>query len=115
MREFYQVKEGYVYDLAKVETRNEDLELEIQQQQAVELARETAEVGRWEATAPAPEDHLDWYKETLARDAVESVNEQSQDGRQHQFQGEDQMLQEMHRENVEPEVSRLAEAMIRNI
>ncbi|ABC90758.1 hypothetical protein RHE_CH01973 [Rhizobium etli CFN 42] len=90
---------GLMYDLGKTEAQIEDIENRIREQD--ERAQEIAAVERWEAAVPvAREDYLDWLRPVL--DAPEPP-EHDRDDRDRHHEGEERMLQDMHREDLEPE------------
>lgn len=90
---------GFTFELGKVTARIEDLENRIQEQS--ERERENGTVERWEERAPVVEDRLDWLRPVL--DAPEPEREAPQDERHPRHEGEERMLEDMHRENGEPE------------
>ncbi|EJT04927.1 hypothetical protein [Rhizobium sp. CCGE 510] len=98
VRERQNTQLGFMYDLGKTEARIEDLQHRIREQE--ERGGETRSVEVWEREAPvAGEDHLDWLRPTL--DARDTSPER--DDRHPQRDGEERLLEEMHREDVEPE------------
>ena len=88
---------GLMFELGKVTARIEDMENIAQEQN--EQARESAAVDGWQEQVPVTDDHLDWLRPVL--DAPEP--DEGRDERHQQLDGEERMLEEMHREDREPE------------
>ncbi|MBD1549530.1 hypothetical protein [Roseibium aggregatum] len=97
--ECYQKQQGLFFDLGKVTARIEDLEERIREQ--AEQERERANTNRWQETPESREDHLDWLRPVL--DAPEPEEIHDRDVRNPQREGEERMLEEMHRNDREPE------------
>ena len=89
---------GRMFELGRTTAQIEDLEQRIQEQD--ERAPERLAVQEWENVAPiAQEDYLDWLRPALDAPGPELT----QDERHPQREGEERMLEEMHREGREPE------------
>ncbi len=100
LRERQNAQAGYMYELGKVEARIEDIENRVREQGERETER-TADQ-KWQEEMPAAqEDLLDWLRPAL--DAPASPQEHDQDDRHHHYEGEERMLEEMQREDREPE------------
>ncbi|MER9474386.1 hypothetical protein [Mesorhizobium sp. M0520] len=78
---------GFMYDLGKVEARIEDLESLIREEQEQPQERLLAE--QWQEEPLAHEDHLDWFKQSLAENPPQPD--------EHEL-AEQRMLQEVERE-----------------
>lgn len=90
---------GLMYDLGKTEAQIEDLENRIREQD--ERTQEITAVQDWEEAVPvAREDHLDWLQPVLE---PPEPTKHDRDDRDRRHDGEERMLQEMHREDLEPE------------
>jgi hypothetical protein len=98
LRDRFNAQLGYMYDLGKVEARLEDF---------ANRAREQGDLEREEGVASAlierlplaPVDYLDW----LRPDLEEPDQEHRQEDHDRRDEGEERMLTEMHRDDVEPE------------
>ncbi|MQW86013.1 hypothetical protein [Sinorhizobium saheli] len=100
LRDCHHAQLGLMYDLGKVDAQIQVLERLSQEER--EKPVEMAAVDGWqEIEAEAPEDHLDWLRPALNQ--PEPQREDSPEDRHPQYEGEDRMLVEMHREDVEPE------------
>ncbi len=87
---------GRMFDLGRTTAQIEDLESRIQELD--DRVPERLAVQEWETTVPAvQEDHLDWLRPVLERPGT------VQDERSPQYDREERMLEEMHREGREPE------------
>jgi predicted nucleic acid-binding Zn-ribbon protein len=91
---------GLMYDLGKVEAQIADLENRVREQD--ERGEEQRATQEWQAELPvAQEDHLDWLRPVL--DAPETAVEHGRDERHPHHEGEERMLTEMQREDLEPD------------
>ncbi|MET3524047.1 hypothetical protein [Mesorhizobium abyssinicae] len=88
LRERHNVQLGYMYDLGKVERQIEDLENLVSEQREQPQEQRLAE--KWQESHPAPQqDHLDWFKQSLAENPPQM----------HELeQAEQRMVQDMERE-----------------
>ncbi|RWE06818.1 MAG: hypothetical protein EOS76_30180 [Mesorhizobium sp.] len=88
LRERHTVQLGYMYDLGKVERQIEDLENLVSEQREQPQEQRLAE--KWQESHPAPqEDHLDWFKQSLAENPPQMDELE---------QAEQRMVQDMERE-----------------
>ncbi|TBD04567.1 hypothetical protein ELH21_09265 [Rhizobium leguminosarum] len=100
LQDYHNRQLGLMFELGKTEAKIEDLENRIREQTDHEreqtLAQDFAE-----GQPIAQEDYLDWIQPTL--EAPVPAEERPQEERHPHYEGEDRMLQEMHREDREPE------------
>ncbi|EJT04925.1 hypothetical protein [Rhizobium sp. CCGE 510] len=96
MQDRYEAKLKFVFDLGRVSVHIEDLENRIRQRDALERANALAE-GR----PVSQEDYLDWIRPSLDAPEREQAIEQESYHRPHE--GEERMVQEMHREDLAPD------------
>lgn len=88
---------GRMFDLGKVTARLDDLENRVREQNEREIESRAAQ--EWQEDMPLPqEDHLDWLKPVLDKPEVERNLDVPHPHRE----GEERMLENMHRE-AEPE------------
>lgn len=100
LRERQNRQSGFMYDLGKLEAQIEDLENRIREQDERDAERQALHA--WQTDVPAAqEDHLDWLRPILG--APDTPEERDRVERHHHYEGEERMLQEMHREDREPE------------
>ncbi|MGP4804229.1 hypothetical protein ACSV5G_10705 [Agrobacterium cavarae] len=89
---------GLMFDLGKVTAQIEDLENRIREQD--EVVREQHASHEWHNDVPlAQEDRLDWLRPTLEERDIDPA----QDDRHPHYDGEERMLEEMQREDRQPE------------
>jgi hypothetical protein len=100
LQDRHNVQSGYIFDLGKLSAQIEDLENRIREQ---DNRTEERIVGQDLEKGPdlAREDYLDWLRPAIS--AEEPAQEVGRDERDHHYQGEDRMLEDMHREDREPE------------
>lgn len=92
---------GFMFELGKATAQIEDLENRIREQD--ERGVERLVVQEWEAKTPAiQEDHLDWLRPVLDAPGSER-QDTARDERHPRREAEERMLNEMHREDREPE------------
>ena len=91
---------GLMFELGKVDAQIADLENRVREQD--ERGEEQRAAQEWQAELPvAQEDHLDWLRPVL--DAPEPSVEHGREERHQHHAGEERMLQEMQREDREPD------------
>lgn len=88
---------GLMFDHGKVTARIEDLENRIREQD--ERGPEQDMAQSWEAEVSQAEDRLDWLHPAIEAREVEP----DQDDRHPHYDGEERMLEEMQREDRQPE------------
>ncbi|MFS8047026.1 hypothetical protein [Rhizobium sp. BR 314] len=100
LRDYHNRQYGLMFELGKTEARIEDLQNRIQEQSDHE--RELSLAQDFVEDRPAEqEDLLDWLRPAL--DAPDVPQEHEQDDPHHHYEGEERMLNEIHREDREPE------------
>lgn len=90
---------GRMFELGKVNAQIEDLENRMREQ--AERMQEQDVAQAWEMRSPQAEDHLDWLRPAL--NAPEPERESAQNERHPHYEGEERMLEDMHRDDREPE------------
>lgn len=90
---------GRMFELGKVNAQIEDLENRMREQ--AERTQEQDAAQAWEEQLPQTEDHLDWLRPAL--NAPEPERQPVQEERHPHYEGEERTLEDMHREDREPE------------
>ncbi len=88
---------GLMFDHGKMTARIEDLENRIREQDERKPEQNMAQ--SWEARVSPAEDRLDWLRPTLEEQAIAPA----QDDPHPHYDGEKRMLEEMEREDRQPE------------
>lgn len=100
LQDYQNRQSGLNFDLGKLQAQIEDLEHRIQE--AANRSHEGALSDRFaDGQDVSQEDYLDWLRPSL--EEPEEAIKSERDERHPHYDGEDRMLQDMHREGQEPE------------